>query len=139
MVEIPVHDKAFALYKTHLYNVTTYQFDEVAVMVSTGSNVVFVDLAYCTDLKPCEAIRVDSEAGTTSYSQQGVAVIRGKQNQQNIGFEAFASDMSGRVCKGCKLMLSASAANRLGILLQPAVHQSTPVHKLCELPVDQLF
>ena len=138
MVDIPDSDRNLLLYKTHLYNVIAGRFDEVAVLVDTASNVVFVDSAYCADQQPCEVVHVDHGAGTTcttSHSQRGIAVIRGKQNQQNISYKAFPIDMSN---KTYKLELSAHAATRLGILKHPAVHRSTPTNKLCELPSDLL-
>ena len=56
------------LCKTHLYNVTTGQFDEVGVLVDTGSNAVFVDSAYCANKQPCNPLHVTFMQGGASYS-----------------------------------------------------------------------
>ena len=132
MVGILDSDRDLLLYRTHLYNVNTCQFDEVGVLVDTGSNVVFVDSAYCADIEPCEPINVTLLQGEASYSQRGVAFIRGKQN---IAFKAYAQDLRDCVYK---LLLSANAATQLGLLQQPAVHRDTPTSELPELPVDKM-
>ena len=104
------------------------------MLVDTGSNVSFVDSAYCASQQSCNAIYVEHGGVPTSYSQQGVAVIRGKQNRQNIAYRAFAADMSNNAYK---LLLSANAATQLGILRHSAVHRDTPTNELPELPVDE--
>lgn len=132
MVEIPDSNRDLSLYKAKLYNVKTGQFDEVGVLVDTGSNIVFVDSAYCANKQPCKTLHVDFAQGQASYSQRGLAIIGGKQR---IGYRAYSDDMSGKVYK---LLLSAKAAARLGILRQPAIHPNTPTSELPELPVDKM-
>jgi len=132
MVGIPDSDRGLCLYKTQLYNVKKGQFDEVGVLVDTGSNIVMVDSAYCANKQPCKTLHVAFGQGQASYSQRGVAIIGGKQR---IGYRAYSDDMSSKVYK---LLLSAHAANQLGILRQPAIHPNTPTSELPELPVDKM-
>lgn len=132
MVEIDDSDRDLLLYKAQLYNVKKGRFDEVGVLVDTGSNVVFVDSAYCANKQPCKTLCVGFTQGQASYSERGVAIIGGKQR---IGYRAYSDDMSGQVYK---LLLSAHAATQLGILRQPTIHRNTPTSQLPELPVDKM-